>query len=140
MIKIANIHEMRIQSAINRIGHLFPMNEDTLKNISDDDFVWIDLLVNRFRKLQDIIGSKILDLFLEQQQEETYDLSVLDKINKLEKLGIIEDAGIWKEMRKTRNHIAHEYPDMPALMAIYLNQIFDLSPKLISIFLISKIT
>lgn len=58
----------------------------------------------------------------------------LDKINKLERLGIIENVELWKEMRDARNHIAHEYPDHPELTALYLNKVFDLAPKLLKFF------
>jgi len=134
IMKIANIHEMRIQSALKHIQHLFPMNIEILKNFSEEDLAWIDLLINRFGKLQDIIGAKIIDLFLDAQQENVEGLTILDKINTMERFGLIENAELWKEMRRTRNHIAHEHSDAPALMEKYLNQIFELTPKLLLIF------
>ena len=91
------------------------------------------MLVSRFGKLQDLIGSKIIDLFFEGQGENIDNFTALDKINKLEKIGIIEDSEIWKEMRKVRNHISHESPDNPELTAKYLNQIVDMVPQLIEI-------
>lgn len=133
IMKIADIHEKRIKSALKHLKHLFPINVEILENFSEEDLAWIDLLINRFGKLQDIMGSKIIDLFLEAQQENVENLTILDKINKLERLGLIEDAELWKEMRRTRDHIAHEYPDTPSLMVKYLNQIFELTSKIIVI-------
>lgn len=134
ILKIADIHVGRINSAIKHIHHFFPMTEQILKNLSEEDIAWVDLLVNRFGKLQDIIGSKIIDLFLEEQEEPIETLTLLDKIHRLERLQLIESADLWKEMRRTRNHIAHEYPDTPFVMANHLNRIFELTPKLLFTF------
>jgi len=134
MIKIADIHADRIKIAVKHITHLFPMKAETIQNLKEDDLAWVDLLINRFGKLQDFIGSKIVDAFLELNEEDISNLTMLDKLHKLEKLGIIEDSEIWKEMRKTRNHIAHEYPDQPDVMARYINQVFDFVPYLFRIF------
>lgn len=138
IIKVADIHVKRIEGAIQHIGGLFPVDAKTMAKISEDDIAWIELLVSRFGKLQDLLGNKIVDMFLEQQGESVEHLSMVDKINKLEKLGILENAELWQEMRETRNHIAHEYPDEPELMAKYLNKIFNLTPKLLSLLVAIK--
>jgi uncharacterized protein Usg len=58
-------------------------------------------------------------------------MTMIDKINKLEKLNIIDDANLWFEMREIRHHLTHEYPDHPEITARYLNQMFNLAPKLL---------
>lgn len=131
--KVADIHANRIQLAQKKIQHLFPIDAKALTVLSDDDLVWIELLTSRFGKLQDFIGKKLINVFLEQNEEDTNNLTMLDKINKLERFGLIENASVWGMMRETRNHIAHEYPDSPELTAVYLNQIYDLCPKLLSL-------
>ena len=37
--------------------------------------------------------------------------SNLDRLNKLEKIGLLPSAKAWIEMREIRNSITHEYPD-----------------------------
>lgn len=133
IIKIADIHVSRIQSAMKRMRYLFPISGKRVGELLEEELVWLELLVSRFGKLQDLIGSKIIDLFFEGQGENIDNFTALDKINKLEKIGIIEDSEIWKEMRKVRNHISHESPDNPELTAKYLNQIVDMVPQLIEI-------
>lgn len=59
-------------------------------------------------------------------------MTMVDKIHTLERLGMIDRFDVWDDMRKIRNHIAHEYPDHPELNAIYLNQVYDLAPKLLA--------
>lgn len=133
LIKIAKIHMNRIEIATKHIRHLFPITAESVANLGENELAWIELFISRFSKLQDLIGSKLIDMFLEQKSENIDGLAMIDKLNKLEKLGVINDAEIWKEMRLLRNHISHEYPDLPELSAKYLNQIFALKDNLINI-------
>ncbi len=41
-------------------------------------------------------------------------MSLLDVLDKLEKLKIIDRAEIWMQFRKLRNELTHEYPDNEA--------------------------
>lgn len=132
--KIADIHVKRIESSKQHLTRLFPINSKTINTLQEEDLAWLDMLINRFEKLQDLIGAKLIDIFLEEKGETIENLSVLDKINKLERLKIIENSQLWQKMREARNHIAHEYPDSPMLTARYLNQIFELTPKLLDIY------
>lgn len=133
VMKIADIHISRINLAISNTKHLFPISKEKLESLDENNMVWVELLINRFGRLQDLVGSKIIDLFLRVQEENIDSLTMLDKLHKLEKLKIIEDVQVWKEMRLVRNNIAHEYPDHPEIMAQYLNRIFYLTPALLEI-------
>lgn len=134
IIKIAQIHVTRIEWAMAKLKESFPLKKNDILDLSDQELLLIELLVSRFAKLQDFIGNKIINEFLRSTQDYTDNLTMLDKLNKLERIEIIETVDIWEEMREVRNHITHEYPDEPALTAKYLNQIFDLTPKLLDIF------
>lgn len=85
-------------------------------------------------RYQDYIGSKFLDVFFESKSEPIEGLTIIDKMNKLEKLLLIDDAEIWREMREVKNHLTHEYPDDPAIMAKFLNQTYELAPRLLELF------
>jgi len=80
---------------------------------------WGDMLTTRFGKLQDIIGSKIFPLILNLLEEDA--VAFIDKLNKLEKLGYIEDANWWIELREIRNKIAHYYPDDHDLICSHIS-------------------
>ena len=131
--KIADIHADRIRYALNKLQPVFPVDAAQVNNLSEENFLFVELLLSRFAKLQDILGSKLIDLFLLQQGEVIENFTMLDKINKIERLNIITDANLWLNMREARNHVAHEYPDNPDLTAKYLNQIFMLAPKLVDL-------
>lgn len=131
LVKTADIHAQRINYAIDRLTSLFPFSGEVIENLREQDFLLIELLVNRFSKLQDFMGTKLTDAFLESKGEVTSAMTMIDKLNKLEKLNIIDDANLWFEMREIRNHLAHEYPEHPEITARYLNKLFQLTPKLL---------
>lgn len=133
MIKVADIHASRIMNAINKLNSVFPISGTTVNNFSEENFLFTELLTNRFAKLQDFMGTKIIDAFLEEKEELTYNATMIDKINKLERLGIISDANLWTKMREVRNHLSHEYPDHPEITAKYLNEVFLLAPELLTL-------
>lgn len=133
IIKVAQIHEKRILFALKNLEHLIPFTSDKINSLSEHDFLVVDFMANRFAKLQDFVGSKVINIFLDSIQESYQSLTMLDKLNKLEKFQIIEDKDIWQEMRELRNHLAHEYPDQPELCAQFLNQTYHLSYELLKI-------
>jgi hypothetical protein len=85
------------------------------------DRVWMadynhQRIVNSFLfnylKIQDRIGSKLFRLALQQWRENDLDdMTMLDILNRLEKLGIIESVEAWDTLRELRNALAHEYPE-----------------------------
>jgi hypothetical protein len=133
-LKIAEIHVKRILEALSRIQCLIPFDNKRVSDIDVEDLVWIELLVSRFGKLQDLLGKTIINAFLISVEEFSETSTLLDRINQLERMHIVESTQLWKDMRKVRNHIAHEYPDEPDLTAKCLNEIVTLTPKLIEIF------
>ena len=47
---------------------------------------------------------------------------MIDKLNRLEKLGYIERAETWHVLRSICNRFTHDYPDDDALRAAALNE------------------
>lgn len=117
LIKIADIHANRVQMAMDKLSNVIPFDAEIVKNFSENDLLLTDLLVYRFGKLQDILGTKLIPAFLIRTGENVESLTMIDKINLLEKLGIIESADLWTDMRRARNHASHEYPNELALTA-----------------------
>lgn len=133
ILKIAEIHRSRIEMSVNDLENIFPLDEKQINNLNKEQLLLLELLTSRFAKLQDLIGKKIIDEFLLSKGELIDKDTMIDKINKLERMEIIEDAQIWQRMRDVRNRISHEYPDHPELTAMYLNRLFDLTPQLLAI-------
>lgn len=91
-----------------------------------------ELYASRFSKLQDFLGSNLFTAVLENAGEQTETLTFIDKLNKLEKLRIIESANEWKKMRNIRNILSHEYPDRPEITADIFNTAFSYGPMLLN--------
>ncbi|NBV29589.1 hypothetical protein EBR43_08505 [bacterium] len=132
-IKIADIHKERIIKAIQHLEPLFPIKAASLEHLQEIDMLYLEMLTSRFSKLQDYIGSTLIDLFLDSQAEMTLRLSMLDKLHLLEKLGVIKDSFSWQRMREIRNHLAHEYPSVPDITAKHLNDVFYCIPDLLAL-------
>lgn len=83
----------------------------------------LDQLAYRFAKLQDSMGEKVLTQAIELAEEPLpEDVTFAQKLQRLERLGAIESAAEWRELRELRNQIAHEYTDQPGLKAAAVNR------------------
>ena len=131
LIEIGDIHADRLEKALRHISHLLPFQPSRINKFADDELSYVDMMTSRFAKLQDILGAKIFPLLLQLLQEGRSDDSGLDRLHKLEKLGILPSALNWIMMRELRNHITHEYPDNPELMASNLNKTVEYAQNLI---------
>lgn len=94
---------------------------ESLKQI-DPQFVWLDKVeqsaelaekldafVSRFCRLQDTLGDKLLPAYFSAQLEPIG--TVLDNLNRAEKLGLIPSVADWIEARSLRNNLIHEYTE-----------------------------
>jgi len=67
-----------------------------------------------YMKIQDKVGSKLFKSVLVELREIDDDsMTMIDVLNRLEKLNFLESTQIWDELREIRNAIAHEYPTDP---------------------------
>lgn len=131
LFETAKVHQRRIEHSKNQIKDDFPLTPETASNLNDDSFSHWEVLISRFAKLQDLLGAKIIPEVLNYIGEGSERQTYIDRLNKLEKLEVIDNTQTWIELRTLRNHLAHEYPNAPNLTAEYLNQAFDQSSILI---------
>lgn len=116
---------------LSEAAYLFPITEEKLGNLKENESNYIELLISRFSKLQDMLGSKIFRGIIALDVEDAG--SMLDILNKMEKKYIIEDTGCWLKLRKTRNNIIHEYIPIGEKAAQTLNDVFEQSSDLFNI-------
>ncbi len=82
----------------------------------------LDQMAYRFGKLQSTLGERVMPLLLEMAEEPLApETTFAQKLQRLERLGLIPSAEDWRMLRQTRNAIAHEYPEAPAIRAALLN-------------------
>ena len=100
-----------LSCALTSLGSILPMTGERLEYLTDAQVQALDQFVLRFTKLQDAMGSRLFPAILQYLQEQYEERTMLDKLNRLEKLGYIQSAEAWQNIRNARNKFAHDYPD-----------------------------
>ncbi len=103
-----DIHFARIDNIIPEINSHLPFKTDDFDNV--EKIKTIDAFIYRFSKIQDVMGEKFFPAALKELQEYKDNMSLIDVLNKLEKLRLL-DTNYWIDCRKLRNNLVHEYPD-----------------------------
>lgn len=80
----------------------------TLKQLDIDPLLAerLDAFVSRFGRLQDTVTDKLLPALLQAMAEPRG--AALENLDRAEKLGWLDSADQWLEMRKLRNQMVHE--------------------------------
>ena len=127
-------HKLRIEKSHTKVKGIFPLSAPRYEKLSDAEVETIDQYLFRFAKLQDTMGEKLFRMIVSQYVENIEKQTFVDILNRLEKIGILSDANIWKKLRSIRNNIAHQYDDEPEEMVEALNDIFAYKDELLNIF------
>ncbi|CAK0752639.1 conserved hypothetical protein [Gammaproteobacteria bacterium] len=92
---------------------VIPLTAEQIAELPDNDELAerVDAFVARFGRLQDTLGDKLLPTFLRVMEE--IPGTVLDNLDRAEKLGLIKSADVWLALRKLRNRMIHEYVTDP---------------------------
>ena len=122
---------LRLKSALKNTNKFFPMSEEKLEELSEEDITLIDTLIYRFSKLQDLLGEKIFRTIIILDKEKAE--AMRDVINKMEKKYIIESTVTWDAIRKVRNDVVHQYVPKGKKAAETLNNIVFYTPDLLEI-------
>jgi len=118
-------HLQRIEEAYADIKEILPLSVQKYENLSKDEVRDIDQYLYRFSKLQDTLGQKIFKLVLNIYEPMDEAIPFIDLLNKLEKLGFLNNAKEWINLREVRNKIAHQYDDEPYEMTQAINNILN---------------
>lgn len=89
----------------------------------------LEAFVSRFGRLQDTVGDKLLPAILKFNLESVG--SLLDNVLKAEKLGWLESADLWVQLRGLRNRLVHEYMTSTQDLLSAIQKTIDLSELLI---------
>ncbi|MDZ7851624.1 MAG: hypothetical protein U5L98_02970 [Halomonas sp.] len=114
-----HVHHMK--HALASMEGKLPLTGQQLGSLDDEAIQDLDQFVLRFGRLQDSIGSRLLPAILAVLQEPYEDRPMIDKLNRLEKLGFLESSEQWQQLRAIRNGFSHDYPDDPDKNAALLN-------------------
>jgi predicted nucleotidyltransferase len=77
----------------------------------DDRSERVEAFAARYGRLQDTLGNRLFPrlLALVGQQGST----LIDRLNQMERLGLLDDAQAWLVWRNLRNRLVHEYTERP---------------------------
>lgn len=117
-------HVQRINTALKFLEPLFPLTEEALNALSDEQTAVLDQFLYRFAKLQDCIGLRLIPTVYALLESDTSAHPFIDILNRLEKLGVLTSAEDWQYFRSLRNNFAHEYPDRPEDIVHGLNALY----------------
>ena len=131
VMDVAQIHAKRLKYAMKKLSSYFPISSETVISLSEDELPLFELYTSRFSKLQDLMGNALYPKLLASVGEPIDEMTFIDRLNRLEKLGVLDEAENWMKMRQIRNHLSHEYPDQPEIMAEYLNDAFNFGKTLL---------
>ena len=121
----------RLSVSLKRLDASFPLSCDDLKNPSDELLEKLDAFRVRYSDLQDCIGNKLFRGVILLLEEEVG--SMLDSLQKAEKMGLIENVDTWRYWRSIRNIFTHDYPDTEKERTEALNEAWKAAPQLIGI-------
>ena len=93
-----------------------PLTLQSIQQIERDPVLAerLDAFVSRFGRLQDNLGDKLLPQLLAAMAEPIG--AVMENLDRAEKLGWLESAYTWIEIRKLRNQMVHEYIEDAAIL------------------------
>jgi len=118
-----------LQTDARLFGDLFTVEE--VQKIEIDPILAerLDAFVSRFGRLQDTVGDKLLPALLISMAEKPG--AAIDNLDRAEKLGFIESAEAWMEMRRLRNQMVHEYIEDLVILASALRAGHTFVPSLV---------
>ena len=110
VFEICSLHLKRMHFSYDKVIIFLPLNRDNYYEMDEVTISFLDQYIFRFSKLQDMMGARLFPTLMDYLAEPMNDRPVIDLLNRLERLGILDSAMNWIELRRIRNDISHEYP------------------------------
>ena len=113
LLSITDKEALHLEGVTQRLLSILPDNDEQLKKKLNDPQL-IDTLESfsaKFSRMQDTIDDKLLPVFLKTAGEQTG--TVIENLNRAEKLFLITNAQDWLMARGLRNKLVHEYIENP---------------------------
>lgn len=124
LLEIAQKHRYHLEHFKKILAPMMPLTTEKIEGFTETNIAFCDAFIMRFCMLQDIMGVKLFDVVISLVGKDPLQMTIIDKTNFLEKLGIIQNAQTWQGLRKIRNKLTHEYPNAPLLSADAINNAF----------------
>lgn len=136
--KVVDKEIQLLQYASNRLfSHYFseqdPFTASHLtEKLEDPEFALVlEAYTSRFCRLQDTVGDKLLPAWLYAQGE--IPKTAMENLTYIERLGLLNSAQEWIEIRLLRNQMVHEYIDSPQRLFEALQLAHGYEPQIIQL-------
>ncbi len=133
ILAVCRRHADRLRWAMQQLSVSVPFDAQRLAGLSDMDLAVLDQFTGRFARLLDVMGQSLFPAVLDRAHEPGDLSAFLDKLARLEKIGVIASADEWIRLRELRNAFAQDYPDDPAVQAAILNRAIEAARSLLAI-------
>lgn len=129
LLQVAQRLRRHLQRTTDRLFSQ-PVDEAWVERLDQDEDLAerLDAFVARFGRLQDTMADKLIPEIMRQSLETPG--SVIDNLNRMEKLGLLTSVEEWLEARNLRNRLIHEYMRDPEQFVAALNRARELVPLL----------
>ncbi len=114
-------HRHHLRHALAILQPSLPLDAVSVQAMSDESVAAWDQFILRFSKWQDAMGARLFPAVLAHLGEPLEDAPMIDKLERLDRLGLAPAVEDWQRLRAARNQFAHDYPQDPAVRAAYLN-------------------
>ncbi len=94
----------------------------SIESLSFEERTRVEALFKCYEQLFDLSSRQLMRAVLIALQEKIQGIAAIDAYNRLESLGAIEDANLWKDMGTLRNRLTHAYPLEPEKQALAFNE------------------
>lgn len=125
---------LRIIASKSILTPFMPIDPAWLEEAGVLEYMPFDAFIQQFGSMQDALHGPVFRSVLELEQYTDKPKTPRDLADLMEKLGIVEDAAAWHELRKLRNALAHEYTDQRVTQARRLNEAYRAIDDLIAVF------
>ena len=129
LLKIVERELARLQSTDRRLFKQ-PFTAERASSLNEDEDLAerVEAFVSRFGRLQDTLGDKVFPIYLAAQGEKAGAFG--ENLDRAERLGLVQDAQSWIDMRRLRNQMVHEYIEDPVVLASALQAGHDFVRRL----------
>lgn len=129
----AGLHAQVLSEALTQVQDERPFGAPSVRAMAGLVRQRLDQTAYRFMKLQDTLGERVLPGLLELADEPLADSATFQqKLNRLERLEVIDSAADWRRLRTLRDQIAHEYPDAPEIQAALIELLLEGAAELLT--------
>ena len=124
--KLTAILRMRhhLDFSLHRL--VFPLS--SVDGLDDPALESVSALIDRFGKLQDMLGNVFREILLLSGEDVT---DMNDFLSRLEKLAVLDSADDWRALRALRNLGAHDYDEDDQRKTDFINELAAQSAMLL---------